>query len=173
MTGGAPGAPGMTGAQQQQASIDQLQQTPLYQSLFRNGQDTLLNNAAATGGLRGGNTAHSLANFGADTLSQVIQNQLANLGGISNTGNSSAGWLGTLGQNSANAQSALLSQNGQSQAGGILGSAGIWNNAFNGIGKSLGGMIQNAPTGTFGVVAPNANLYSSAQSTIAANPAFF
>lgn len=153
-------------ADQQQAAIDQLKASPLYQSLFRNGQDTLLNNAAATGGLRGGNTARSLANFGSDTLSQVIQNQLANLGSISGLGNNSAGASGQLGQNNANSISSLLSQNGQSQAGGILGGAGIWNNTFNGLGKTLGNLFPNTNS-------INPSIYADSAKTIAANPGIF
>jgi len=138
---------GTGGADGQQAAIDQLKASPLYQSLYRNGQDTLLNNAAATGGLRGGNTQHALANFGADTLSQVIQQQLANLGGISGNGMTSAGNLGQLNGQSANAISNLLTQQGSAKAGGILGSTGIWNNAFNGISSQLGGIFQNGGFG--------------------------
>jgi hypothetical protein len=164
---------GQDGASGQQASIDQLQQSPLYQSLFRNGQNTILNNAAATGGLRGGNMQSSLANFGSDTLAQVIQQQLANLGGISNTGNQTAQNLGNLSQNNANAQSNQYNAIGSTQAGGILGQAGIWNNAFNGLGKALGGISSSLPTGFWGNVTPSSSLYANAGSTIAANPSIF
>lgn len=145
-TTGAQGA--LSSADAQQQAITGLQNGPLYQSLYKNGQDTILNNAAATGGLRGGNTQRSLANFGSDTLTQVIQNQLANLGGISSTGQGAAGTLGNLGASSSNNISALLSQNGQAQSGGILANAGIQNNAINGISKSLGGLF--ATPGLFG-----------------------
>lgn len=139
--------PGVSAGQAQQSAIDALQQSPLYQSLYRNGRDTLLNNAAATGGLRGGNTEHSLANFGADTLASVIQQQLSNLGGISGNGMSSAGGLGQLNGQSANAISNLYGAQGSAQAGGILGQAGIMNNAFNGIGKSLGSLFGSSSGG--------------------------
>ena len=86
---------------------------------------------------------HSLANFGSDTLAQVIQQQIANLGGISGTGQNTATNLGQQGQANANARSNLLQSQGQSQAGGILGSAGIWNNAFNSLGKQFGSMSSN------------------------------
>jgi len=168
-----PAMPGVSANDAQLQAIQHLQQSPLYQSLYRNGQETLLNNAAATGGLRGGNMKHSLANFGADTLAQVIQQQITNLGGISGTGQNSAQNLGQLGQNNANAQSNLMNAQGQSQAGGILGSAGIWNNAFNSIGKSFGNAVQNAPLGMFGLVTPTAGVVSSAANTIASNPGIF
>jgi len=168
-------APGLQSAGQvQQGAIDQLQASPLYQSLFRNGRDAILNSAAATGGLRGGNTASSLANFGADTLSQVIQNQLANLGGISNTGNASAGNLGSLNGQTANAMGNLYAQQGSAQAGGILGSTGIWNNAFNGVGKALGGLFNRpAPLGSNGFVTPSPDFVAGVGQTMNQNGSIF
>ena len=159
---GTPGTPGISATDAQSQAIQQLQQSPLYQSLFRNGQETLLNNAAATGGLRGGNTAHSLANFGADTLSQVIQQQLTNLAGVSGTGSATATNLGNQSQANANAQSNQLNAIGSSQAGGILGSTGIWNNAFNQVGGQLGRIFQ-------GNNASVQSLYGNAANTIDGN----
>lgn len=115
-----------TGGQvDQQGAIDALKGSPLYSSLYRNGEEAILSNAAATGGLRGGNTQHSLANFGADTLSTVIQNQLANLGGIANMGQGAAGSLGQFGANAANQIGANLTQQGQARAGSLLARGGI------------------------------------------------
>lgn len=167
---------GTGGAQGQQSAIDQLQQSPMYQSLYRNGQNAVLNNAAATGGLRGGNTQNSLANFGSDTLAQVIQAQLANLGGISNTGNASATNLGNQSQANANAQSQQYNAIGQSQAGGILGQAGIWNNAFNSLGKQLGTLQTSSygvPASSYGLTDPTASIAQNAGTTIASNPSIF
>lgn len=128
---------GLNGSGTQQSAIDALQASPLYQSLFRNGQDAVLNNAAATGGLRGGNANRSLYNLGQDTLSSVIQNQLANLGGLSGTGKSSADSLNTSGSTSAANIGNLLSQIGSAQAGGIVGSNSAWNNGINNAFKDL------------------------------------
>lgn len=142
---GSPNTP--SAADAQQAAITGLQNSPLYESLFRNGENTILANGSATGGLRGGNMQHSLANFGADTLSTVIQNQLANLGGLSGQGANTGGALGSLGQSNANAQSQLYGANGAAAAGGILGSAGAMgggiSNAFAQIGSGLGGAYAN------------------------------
>lgn len=109
-------------AAQQQTAIDSLKSSPLYQSLYRNGANTILANGSATGGLRGGNIQSSLANFGSDTLASVIQNQLQNLGGISSGGQQTGTNLGTLGQSNVNSIANLLTQKGSAQAGGIIGS---------------------------------------------------
>src|SRR3982750_1551584 len=63
---------GSNGADAQQAAIDQLRASPGYQSLYRQGEEAVLQNASATGGIRGGNTQRSLADFGADTLATTI-----------------------------------------------------------------------------------------------------
>jgi len=118
--GGQQDLLGLSGGGEQQAAIDALQSSPLFQSLFRQGQDTILNNASATGGLRGGNLQGSLANFGRDTLAQVIQTQLANLGGLSSQGGATGGTLGGLGSNNANSIATLLQGIGADKAGGIL-----------------------------------------------------
>jgi hypothetical protein len=108
---------GLNGGDVQGGAISALQASPLYQSLFDNGQNTILANGAATGGLRGGNIQSSLANFGRDTLSQVIQQQLANLGAVSGQGAATASGLGALGAQNASALSNLFNQQGAAKAG--------------------------------------------------------
>lgn len=124
---------GTNGADQQGAAISALQSSPLYQSLYRNGEEALLQNASATGGLRGGNTQRGLADFGADTLSNVIQQQLAQLGGLAGMGMGSTQAISNLGAQSATNRANLYGQQGQVRAGGILTRGGInaqnWNNA--------------------------------------------
>lgn len=85
-TGAIEGLLGLNGNDAQAQAIQALEGSPLFKSLFRNGQEAILQNASATGGLRGGNVQSSLADFGADTLTKVIQQQLANLGGLSSQG---------------------------------------------------------------------------------------
>lgn len=133
-----------TGGQaDQQGAIDALKASPLYQSLFSNGENTLLANASATGGLRGGNTENSLANFGRDTLSAVIQSQLQNLTGVSSAGQNAAAQTGTLGANSANAISSLLSNSGTANANAALASGAANAGAINSIVGTIGGLAGN------------------------------
>jgi hypothetical protein len=128
---------GLNGADKQQSSISGLQGSPLFQSQYRQGTEAILQNASATGGLRGGNTQHSLANFGSDLLAQVIQQQYANLGGLSGAGAQTGATLGGLGQNSANAIAGLFGNIGQAKAGGILGQAAGYTKAIGGFGNLL------------------------------------
>lgn len=114
---------GLNGTGVQGSAIDALRASPLFQSLFGNGQEAILNNASATGGLRGGNIQRSLADFGADTLAKTIESQLAALGGLSGQGFNAATNGGQLGAASAEQIAQLLGNKGAAKAGGILGKA--------------------------------------------------
>lgn len=107
----------------QQGAIDALKASPLYQSIFNNGQEAVLQNASATGGLRGGNTQHSLFNLGTDTLAKVIQQQIANLFGGMELGAKTGLGLGEIGSREAMLEGQFREDQGQAEAGKILGKA--------------------------------------------------
>lgn len=129
---------GLNGADKQQASITGLENSPEFASLNRVGTESILQNASATGGLRGGNVQASLYNERSDLLAQLIDQQYARLGGISGAGAQTGAQLGGLGQNSANAISQLLGNQGAARAGGALGSAQGIAGALNGVTGFLG-----------------------------------
>lgn len=143
--GGFRGLLGLDGADAQQAAIDALRESPLYQSLFNNGRDTILASASATGGLRGGNTQDALSRFGADTLSTVIRQQLGDYAGAIGIGMGSDQALGNFGANSVTNQALLRNQGAGAQAQSILTRGGInaqnWNNIGTGIGELLKGLF--------------------------------
>jgi hypothetical protein len=130
---GIMGLLGLNGNDTQEQAIASLKASPAFTSLYNTGQDTILQNAAATGGLRGGNTESSLANYGSGLLSQVIQQQLAGYGGLASTGVGATNSLAGFGQQTSNNVSNLLGQQGQASASGTLGQAA----ALQGIFKSL------------------------------------
>ena len=124
---------GMDGAEAQQAAIDQLRTSPLYQSLMTNGRDAILANASATGGLRGGNTQDFLARQSTDTLSAVIQQQLAGYGGGIGVGMGSDTALGNFGANAVTSMNDSRNFGAGVRAQGALTRGGInaqnWINA--------------------------------------------
>lgn len=140
---------GLNGAPQQQAAIDALKASPLYQSLYNNGQNAILANASATGGLRGGNTQNSLYNLGTDTLAQLIQSQLGNLGGISNMGQSTALGQGALGAANTASIQAMLGGMGSANASGILANQGAANANTNANNANIGGALSGLFNGGF------------------------
>ena len=139
---------GLNGGAQQQAAIDQLKASPLYTSLYNNGQNAILANASATGGLRGGNTQRSLYGLGNDTLAQLIQSQLGNLGGISSMGQSTALGQGALGAANTSSIQSLLGSIGANNAAGTLTNAGTQAAGNTNISSILGGLFGQGGAGT-------------------------
>ena len=130
---------GLGGADAQEQAIQQLQGSPMFQQLTRQGEDAILQNASATGGLRGGNTQAALAQFRPNMLNSIIDQQYNRLGGLANMGQNSAAMTGQAGMGAAGSISGLLEQQGAARAGGTLGKA----NAF--------GQVLNLPTQFLGM----------------------
>lgn len=122
----------------QGAAIESLKESPLYQALFRNGVDTTLANASATGGLRGGNTQDALARVGTDTLARVYQDRISNLGGVSGLGLQAVTGLEGLGAANAESVASLFGKQGDVNASGILQRSAINNQMLNTIASEAG-----------------------------------
>lgn len=144
---------GLLGPEAQAAAMRGFEGSPLFQALTRQSENAILQNASATGGLRGGNVQGALAENRPRILDALIERQYGRLGGmtalgqttqqnLASLGQSSAAGVGNAGLNSANAIGNLLGQQGAAQAGGILagqnamtqgigGVAGILANKFN------------------------------------------
>lgn len=130
---------GLNGMESQDMAISALRESPLFKSLFGAGQEAVLQSAAATGGLRGGNVQHSLYDLGEDTLARTIERQLGWLGGISGTGQNTGVQLGQFGANNAAAIANLLGAGSKARAEGVLGSASGWSSAIGSIFDTIGG----------------------------------
>jgi hypothetical protein len=157
---------GTNGADAQRAAIDAISRSPELAALTRQGEDAILQNASATGGLRGGNVQGALGQFRPAMLSAAINDQYSRLGGLASMGLGAATNTGQFGQASTNNVTQLLQQQGSALAGGILGQgraqAGYANaitgaiGAFGGLyrpaggsggGGSWGSQFQNIPFG--------------------------
>lgn len=128
------------GAKAQQAAIDQFQQSPMFQALARQGEDAILQNASATGGLRGGNTQGALAQFRPALLNQQIQQQYQNLAGLSALGQSSAAGVGSGGMAAASNIGNLLTQNATNQGNAALVGGNAYGQAFGSIANIVGNL---------------------------------
>lgn len=155
------------GAQAQQQAIAGIENSPLFQSLLRQGEQGILQNASATGGLRGGNVQGALAQFRPAMLNQQIQQQLANFSGLASLGQNAAAGTGNAGVATGANISSLLQDTGQARAYGALGSANALGNSVAGLGSVLGGLFGGSGGGGLG------RLAGSAASTISANPSIF
>ena len=153
---------GLNGNTAQQQYINSIKNGSQFQALQQQGQNSILQNASATGGLRGGNTEAALAQFSPQLLNQLINDQYSKLGGMTSLGQNAAAMQGNAGMQSANNISGQLNQIGAAQAGsalasgradaqmygglgqgagllGALGSAGMFNGLFGGSGSSNAG----------------------------------
>lgn len=131
--GGLSDLLGLNGNDKAGAAIEALKGSPIYQSLYDNGLEAVLQNASATGGVRGGNTERGLAGFAGDTLSSVIADQLSRLGGLAGLGEGATNSVAGFGAHTADAIGNFFNQQGQARASGALAKGGInaqmWNNA--------------------------------------------
>ncbi len=129
---------GLAGPEAQAAAIAQLEGSPQFKAMLQQGESAILQNASATGGLRGGNTQAALAQFRPAMLSQLIQQQMAQLGGLSAMGQQGAMGAAGFGQQGAQNVMGQLGAMGQAQAGAALAQGQGMANMFGGIGGALG-----------------------------------
>jgi len=129
---------GLGGPEAQKAAIAQLEQSPYAQAMLQQGAEGILQNASATGGLRGGNTQAALMEFRPAVLSQLIQQQMAQLGGLAGMGQQSALGAAGYGQQGAQGVMGQLGAMGQAQAGSALAQGQGMSNLFGGVGGALG-----------------------------------
>lgn len=129
---------GQNGLDAQQTAISGLASSPQMQAMQQQGENAMLQNAAGTGGLRGGNLQAAMAQFRPQLLNQMIQQQYSNLGGITNMGQNSAAGTGQAGIQSGGMIANLLQQQGAAKAGGTLGSAASYQKLLNAPGQFLG-----------------------------------
>lgn len=160
---------GVNGADKQQGWINSLTQNPLYTNAMNLGQQAILANASATGGLRGGNTIASLGYLPGQILSNVmgqqISNQQASLSGINgalngsqvlngiygqlggqfqnliNTGANAAAGTGNAAIATGNNITNLTGQIGSAQAGGTLGTTNAITGGLNNLTSALGNYL--------------------------------
>lgn len=143
---GVQGLLGLRGAAEQQSAIQGIEQGAQFQELARQGEQGILQNASATGGLRGGNVQAALSQFRPALLNQLIESQYGKLAGLTSMGGTAAQNLLGLGQQTAagiataEQQTAanignFLTQMGAAQAGGILGAGKAYAGLYQGLGN--------------------------------------
>lgn len=134
---------GINGMSAQQAAIGNINNSAEMQTYLQQGENAILQNASATGGLRGGNTQAALAQFRPQLLNQLINQRYQNLAGMTSLGQNAAAGTGNAGMQSASNISNLYQQSGAAQAGAALAhgqaNANMWNSVGSTIG-TLGGM---------------------------------
>lgn len=133
---------GLNGNAAQQAAINEIQNSAGFQSALKMGENSILQNASATGGLRGGNTQAALAQFSPALLQTAINDRYTKLGDMTTLGQNSAVRQANAGQQSTANIVQLLQQQGAAKAGGIMaesqGQAQAVNSLMQGFGSLVG-----------------------------------
>lgn len=137
---------GLRGDRREQRAIDDIRSGPEFTSLLQQGESSILQNASATGGLRGGDTQGALAQFSPQLLSGLVNQRFQQLGGLAQQGQASAAGVGAAGQNFASQAGANLQNTAAAQAG-----SGIAQGKANAdLSAQLAGLLQQYQTGQGG-----------------------
>lgn len=140
---------GLRGPEAERAAIQRISGGEQFKALAEQGEGALLSRASATGGLRGGNIQAALGQFRPALLSNLIEKQYGQLGGLAATGGTvaqnlassglsatgelarigqaSAAGVGTAGSQTGANIANLLGQQGAATAGGIMGQSQAFN----------------------------------------------
>jgi hypothetical protein len=153
---------GMTGGQE--AAFAAIENSPGFQAMARQGEEAILQNASATGGLRGGNTQGALARFRPQLLDQFIERQFGRMAGIATAGQNAAAGVGSAGMNTASNIGQIMQGTGVAQAGAIGAQGQIFGNLIGNLGGMFSGGFQRGP---------NAAILPSVNQTMSQNPGLF
>jgi hypothetical protein len=130
---------GMSGNEAQQAEMDRIAQSPEFLENVRQAENAMLQNASATGGLRGGNTQAALAQLRPAMLNQAVDKQFGRYGQFAGMGGDVSQFLASSGQNIGT----NIFGAGQASAAGTgaaaMQSAGQVANLMGGIGQAQAG----------------------------------
>lgn len=132
---------GLNGQGAQQSAVDGIQNSAQFGALAKQGENAILQNASATGGLRGGNTQGALAQFRPQLLNSLIDQQYGRLGGLTQIGQASAAGVGAAGMQTGNSITALLQQQGAAQAGATLAGGAANSQMINGVTNAFGQFV--------------------------------
>ena len=142
--GGQEALSGALGPEAQAAAIAGIQAGPGFQSALQQGETSILQNASATGGVRGGNTQGAMAQFSPQLLSQAVNQQYGMLGGLAGAGQNAAAGLGAAGANLGANVGNTMNQIGQTNAANAMAQYSMPRNMLGdiaGFGLNLAGMF--------------------------------
>lgn len=154
---------GLRGPEAYQEQIDLIEQSPQMQAMLGQSEEAILQNAAATGGLRGGNVQEALMRNRPQVLNALIGQRMQGLEGLSSQGLGASQFLlgsaqqatrdvAGMGQqamltrtanqaNAARAMADLFAQQGEAAAAGKTAQGGLLGGAIGSLGGMVGGMF--------------------------------
>ena len=121
---------GLSGPEAERAAIERISGGETFKALAQQGEEALLQQASATGGLRGGNVQAALSQFRPQVLNALIEQQYGRLGGFTTLGQSSAAGQAASGMASASNISNLLANQAAATAGGQVAGGNVGRQMF-------------------------------------------
>lgn len=143
---------GLSGTDAQTSAIEGITSGASYQAQLAAGENAILKNAAATGGLRTGNTQTALSQYAPQLLASNIQSQYSNLSTLANMGQNAAAGVASGALSTGQSIGNTLTQAGQATASGYTNSA-----------NALSSTISNL-SGLYGAYTANPKLYGGSVS---------
>lgn len=141
---------GLNGNGAQASAIQALQGSPAFTAAQQLGENRILANASATGGLRGGNVQAALAQFNPALLASTINDQYARLGGLTSIGQNAAAGVGNAGMATGNNVSQLLQGIGSANAGAALSQGRADTILGSGLTSAIGQLVGSGALKGFG-----------------------
>lgn len=135
------GALGLNGADAENQFVTNQENSPIFQALARQGEDAILQNASATGGLRGGNVQGALAQFRPALLNQFLEQRYGRLADLTALGQRSAAGVGAGSMNTATNIGNIMGDIGAAQAGAATAKGQMWGDILGTGGGILKGMF--------------------------------
>jgi hypothetical protein len=121
---------GLSGPEAERAAIERISGGETFKALAAQGEEALLQQASATGGLRGGNVQAALSQFRPQVLNALIEQQYGRLGGFTTLGQASAAGQAGAGMTSASNISNLLANQAAATAGGQVARGNVGRQMF-------------------------------------------
>ena len=130
---------GLRGPEAEAEMMAGIEESPYFQSLIDQGETSLLQNASATGGLRGGNIQGALSQFRPALLRKLIEDKYSKLAGITGMGQATTvGGVSAGGQVSQGMVNTIMS-GAENKANAALAMGDAKSTMFNNM-MGLGGM---------------------------------
>ena len=148
---------GMNGRDAQGRAIGRIENSAQFGAMMQQGENGILQNASATGGLRGGNMQGALAQFRPQLLQALIEQQYSRLGGLTSMGQNAAAGVGNADMQTGNNITNLLGQVGSAQAGNALAQGAAINSTVSGLTGAFGQYRGMQPA----AAAPQAGAYGA------------
>jgi len=123
-----------------QGQIDAVLASPLYKQMVSSGEESILQSASATGGLRGGNVKSTLAEFRPSILGQLLEQRYNRLAGLSSMGQQSVSQQAVQGQQTAGAIGRNFLGQGEATANARLAQGSAVSGMIGGVGQVVGGI---------------------------------